>query len=281
LKDLKASNPVKVAEYAVANRRIIEEPAFKWWAPHVLLHRRNQIISKVKPQYWKMTHKFGVYLPKTVEEALEIDKATNMDLWRKAVNKEMAKVKIAGKTHDGFTPQQAREGEVPDLFGFEEIGCHIVFDVKMDFTRKVCFVAGGHTITAPSSMTCSSVISRDSIQLAFLIASLNDLNIMSCDLENAPRREKIWFEGGIKCGKDHSQVCIMVLSLYGLKSAGAAFHSSLEQILQDIGYKSTKADLDVLLHKATKENKFEYYEMLLVYVNNMLTMSHHAKEAIH
>ena len=35
LADLKASNPVKVAEYAVANR-LVEEPAFKWWVPHVV-----------------------------------------------------------------------------------------------------------------------------------------------------------------------------------------------------------------------------------------------------
>jgi hypothetical protein len=35
LNDLKASNPVEVAEYAVANR-LVEEPAFKLWVPHVL-----------------------------------------------------------------------------------------------------------------------------------------------------------------------------------------------------------------------------------------------------
>jgi len=46
LTDLKASNPVEVAEYAVANR-LVEEPAFKWWVPHVI-RRRNRIISKVK-----------------------------------------------------------------------------------------------------------------------------------------------------------------------------------------------------------------------------------------
>jgi hypothetical protein len=46
-------------------------------------------------------------LPKTVKEALEINKVTNTDLWRKAVNKEMAKVKIAWKTHEGLTLQQA------------------------------------------------------------------------------------------------------------------------------------------------------------------------------
>jgi hypothetical protein len=35
LKDLKASHPIEVAEYAITNR-LIEETAFKWWAPHVL-----------------------------------------------------------------------------------------------------------------------------------------------------------------------------------------------------------------------------------------------------
>jgi hypothetical protein len=75
-------------------------------------------------------------LPKSVEEALEIDRTTNTDLWRKAINKEMSHVKIAWKANDGHTPQQVREGKVPEFTGFQEIGCHIVFDIKMDFMRK-------------------------------------------------------------------------------------------------------------------------------------------------
>jgi hypothetical protein len=115
-----------------------------------------------------------------------------------------------------LTPQQARGGDrASELIGFQEIGCHIIFDVKMDFTRKARSFTGGHTTTAPSSMT-----------FAFLISALNDLGIMSCDLKNAylnvPCREMIWFEGGIECGEDYGKVCIVVRSLYGLKSAGAA-----------------------------------------------------------
>jgi hypothetical protein len=72
----------------------------------------------------------------------------------------------------------------------------------------------------------------------------------------------------------------MVRSLYGLKSAGAAFCSSLAQILQDIGYTSTKADPNVWLRKAAKDNGFEYYEMLFVYVDDILALSHQAKIAI-
>ena len=72
LKDLKASNPVETAEYTVANQ-IQDEPAFAWWVPFVL-KKRSRIISKVKSRYWRQTHKFGIEMPKTVEEAYELDK---------------------------------------------------------------------------------------------------------------------------------------------------------------------------------------------------------------
>jgi hypothetical protein len=57
-----------------------------------------------------MTHKFGICLPKTVAEALEIDKATDTDFWRKAVNNEMAKVKIAWKTNTAASSRRQSTG---------------------------------------------------------------------------------------------------------------------------------------------------------------------------
>jgi hypothetical protein len=105
------------------------------------------------------------------------------------------------------------------------------------------------TYTAPSSLTYSSVISCDSLQITSLIAALNDLDLMSCDLENAylvaSCGEKIWFEGGLECGKDKGKVCIIVCSLYRLKSTGAAFRAALAQVLQDLGYTSSKVNPDV------------------------------------
>ena len=83
------------AEYAVANR-LTEEPAFNWWVPQTL-RRRNRIISKVKNKYWRTTQKFGIKLPHSVEEALEIDRITGTDFWTKAINKEMSKVKCLFK----------------------------------------------------------------------------------------------------------------------------------------------------------------------------------------
>jgi hypothetical protein len=133
---------VQVAEYAVANK-IAHEPAFNWWV-HDVVRKRNRIISKVKSKYWKTTHKFGIRVPKTVEEALQIDEETGTDLWRKALGKEMSKVKVAWKVADDYSPDQVRAGKATTLIGYQEIKCHVIFDVKMDFTRKARFVAGGH-----------------------------------------------------------------------------------------------------------------------------------------
>eukprot|EP00957_Ditylum_brightwellii_P190733 14520403-Ditylum_brightwellii.AAC.1 len=55
----------------------------------------------------------------------------------------------------------------------------------MDFPRNACFGVGGHTTEAPVAMTHSSVVSRDSIRLAFLIVGLNELDVMCCNLQNS------------------------------------------------------------------------------------------------
>jgi hypothetical protein len=68
LKDMKNSFPVELAEYVLVNK-IIEEPAFAWWAKHVL-RKRDCIIKKVKSRYWDQTHKCGILLPNSVKEAL-------------------------------------------------------------------------------------------------------------------------------------------------------------------------------------------------------------------
>jgi hypothetical protein len=62
--------------------------------------------------------------------------------------------------------------------------------------------------------------------------------------------------------------------LYGLKSSGAAFRALLAETLYDLGYTPTKADPDVYLRKAVKPDGTEYYEMTLVYVDDILCISH-------
>ena len=87
LADLKESNPVDVAKFA-RSRNIENEPAFAWWVPYTL-KKRNRIIAAVNKRYHKQTHKYGIRVPKTVKEALQINKENRNTLWRDAIAKEM------------------------------------------------------------------------------------------------------------------------------------------------------------------------------------------------
>jgi hypothetical protein len=82
-----------------------------------------------------------------------------------------------------------------------------------------------------------------------MLAVLNGLDVMACDLENAYLNalcmEKIWIDGGLECGSNKGKVCVVVHALYGLKSAGASRHATLAQALCDIGFAFTIADPNV------------------------------------
>ena len=110
-----------------------------------------------------------------------------------------------------------------------------------------------------------------------LIAALNDLKVLSADIQNAylhaKCREKIWCRAGAEFGSDQGCVMIIVRALYGLKTSGAAFRSLLADRLYDIGYKPTKGDPDVWIRPAVKADGFEYYEMVLVYVDDIFAIS--------
>ena len=84
----------------------------------------------------------------------------------------------------------------------------MIFDVKIGgkFRGKARLVAGGHTTETPAMLTYSSVVSRDSVRIAFTVAALNGLDVMTCDIQNAyltaDCREKIWTRAGPEFGSE-------------------------------------------------------------------------------
>jgi hypothetical protein len=138
-----------------------------------VLKHRDYVIKKLKTRkVWQETMKFGIELLQTVQEALEIDGRTGTTYWCDTIIKEMATVAHVFKF--------VGDDKVPGNYQF--VHCHMVFDVKMDLTCKARFVAGGHMTDPPKNMTYSSVVSQDSIHIAFLIAALNDLDILACNI---------------------------------------------------------------------------------------------------
>jgi len=159
----------------------------------------------------------------------------------------------------------------------------MVFDVKMDFAQKARFVAGGHTTKTPSSMTYSSVVSRDSVRILLTIAALNDLDVYACDVNNAylnaPCLEKIWFRGGAECREDKGKVLVVVRALYGLKSSGASWRQIMCEALDNMGFFPSQANNDVWLQETIRDSE-QLYEYVLLYVDDILSISHRGHEIV-
>jgi hypothetical protein len=161
LADLKDSPPLKTAEYAMT-QGIDHKPAFNWWVPHVL-KKHDRIISLVRKRatrYLKQTHKFGIEVPKTVKEALDLDHKNGNTLWADAIAKEMKEVCIAFN----ILPN----GHSAPI-GHQMFPCHMIFDVRKmeDFRQKARLVAGGHRTEALATITYASVVSRETMHLVW------------------------------------------------------------------------------------------------------------------
>jgi hypothetical protein len=269
LANLKESNPVEVGEYAATNN-LYDEPAFSLWVPHVL-KKRNRIIAAVIKSYHKRTHKFGIQVPKTLGETVKLDEENGNTLWQDAIRKQMKNVRIAFKVLNG-------EEAIPPTY--QEIRCHMIFDVKMeDFRRKARFVAQGHTTDAPHLATYARVVSRESTRIALALEALNDVDVMMGDTESAcltaPITEKVWTVLVPDSGKDAGKRAHIVRALYGLKSAGAAFRNNLASCMDHLGWKPCLADRDLWMKEATRpDDSMKYWAYILIYVDDILCMHH-------
>ena len=173
LSQIKESNPIEVAEYAFA-KKIHKEPAFNWWATKVL-RKRDRLINKVAARrIRKGRMKFGIEIPDTVEEAKALDRKNGNTFWVDAIEKEFSNVKVAFQL-------LSEDDKLP--VGYKEITCHLIFDIKFDLTRKARYVAGGHLTDPPTSITYASVVSRESVRIAFLVAAVNGLDVLAGTFE--------------------------------------------------------------------------------------------------
>ena len=76
-----------------------------------------------------------------MKEALDTNKENDDTFWFDAIAKEMKNVKVAFKILDD-------DKVIPVGCRLQPIPCHLIFNVKMDFTHKARYVVGGH-VTAP------------------------------------------------------------------------------------------------------------------------------------
>ena len=103
----------------------------------------------------------------------------------------------------------------------------------------------------PAALTYSSVISCESALIVSLIAALNDIKILSSDIQNANLKskscEKILCGAGPEFGaEDKVKIMLITRALYSLKSSGAAFRNLLADKFWKLDYCPSEADHDGL-----------------------------------
>ena len=93
-------------------------------------------------------------LPKTIKEALQIDRDTGTRHWRDAIEKEMKNVMVAFEFNDD---------DIIPVRHFE-LTVHMVFNVKITLTREARLVADGNKVPeVAKESTFLLVLTRDSI----------------------------------------------------------------------------------------------------------------------
>ena len=274
LKDLKESHPCETAEFARA-RSIADEPAFAWWVPYTL-RKRDIILSKVKARIRKTTQKYGIEIPTSVSHAMAIDERNGNTLWKDALAKEMTEVGIAFEV--------LNDGQHAPV-GWRKTTGHLVWDVKMDFTRKARWVLDGHKTPDPIGSTYAGVVSRESVRIAFTYAALNGLDVFAADIRNAylqaPSSQKDYVICGPEFGIENvGRVALIHRALYGGKSAGKDFRNHLRSCMRHLNFESCLADPDVWMRPAKRSDGSDYYEYILLYTDDCLVLSENPEQLL-
>ena len=209
--------------------------------------------KKPKPQ---TKLKYGIKIPRTVEEAIEIDRQNGNTLWQDAMKLEIdALLDLNCFT---FKPEGYHPGD-----DWQSTTLHIVFDVKHDLRRKARLVAGGHLIDIADTPVYSSTVKSISVQLLHVISHKANLKQLCGDIgnafPNAYTNEKIFVrKAGVEFGEHAGKTIIIRKAVYGLCSSAERFRAHLADSLRSFGFKQTRFDNDVWIRFDKSEKMYEY-----------------------
>ena len=234
------------------------------------------ILSAVTHRLRKTTHKYGIEVPSTIKQAEEIDEANGNHFWRDAIMKEMTNVGVAFEIlEDGKQPPP----------GWTPVTGHLVYDVKMDFTRKARWVLDGHKTESVGYSTYAGVVSRESVRIMLTYAALNGLDVCAADIRNAylqaPSSQKHYVVCGPEFGLENvGKIALIHRALYGGKTAGRDFRNHLRSCMRHLGFESCPADPDVWMRPAKKDDGSECYEYILLYTDDALSIGPNAERVL-
>ena len=221
--------------------------------------------KKKKQNFNKPVFKYGVQVPRTVRQALELDEKRGDDLWAEAIKKEIRTLNDVEcfEFHDpGYKLQT----------DYQKTTLRVIFDVKHDLRRKARLVAGGHLVELLDTNVYSSTVKPISVKILHVIAAKQGLKQLCGDVGNAYinayTNEKVYSIAGPEFGEKEGHVVVIRKALYGLKSSSERWHSHFSDTLRGLGFITTRYDNDVWI----KKNRDEY-EYLCTHVDDFMIVS--------
>ena len=138
----------------------------------------------------------------------------------------------------------------PAPVGWTKDSEYLLFDIKMNFTRKARWVKDGHSTADPEHSTFAGVVSQDSFIILLTYDALNGLDVTASDINNVylqtPSSETNYSICGAKFGLENiGKVSLIRRDLYVGKSSGADFWKHLRSCMTHLGFTSCKADTNI------------------------------------
>ncbi len=211
-------------------------------------------------------------MPRTSNEAYDLDKKLGQTKWTDAINTELEQI----HNYETFK-NLGKDAKPPD--GYKKIRVRFVFDIKHDGRHKARLVAGGHLTDEPDDSVYSSVVSLRDLRLVIFAGEQNNLDVWGADVGNAYlesyTKEKVYIVAGPEFAELEGCVLQIDKALYGLRSSGLRWHERFADTLRDLGFKSCKASPDVWM-RPTKD----YYEYIAVYVDDLAIVAKDPKAIV-
>ena len=198
--------------------------------------------------------KYGIRIPKDVEQAREFDRANGNKGWEEAIRKEMDS--LLGLDCFEFKSPNYKVGD-----DYQYAPLRMVFDVKQDLRLKARLVIGGHVIDAEHLNSYASTVKGTSVRLLQIIKDQHGLDALCGDVSNAfvnaRTNEKIFSRAGPEFGDKEGCIVIIVKALYGLVTSAERWHAHFSDTLRSMGFRPTRYDRDVWI-KARGEEGYDY-----------------------
>ena len=111
------------------------------------------------------------------------------------------------------------------------------------------------------------------------------MDVAAAGIQNAylqaPSSEKHFIICGPEFGLEHvGKIALIRRALYGGKIAGCDFWIHLRSCMNFLGFKSIQGDPEVWMREAVKADGTQYWEYVLLYVDNCLVVSENGKKVL-